>query len=263
MKDSLGDRMKGYYEARTQSFLPRRTNSMIRLDGKAFHTYTKGFKRPYDLGLMHVMDNTAIALCERIQGAKMAFVQSDEISIIMTDYDDQQTDAWFDGNVQKITSISASIATAAFNNGMYLDEEILANMDKVAYFDSRVFTLPSQIEVVNCFLWRQQDATRNSVSMAAQSMFSHKELHKKNTSEMHEMMFQKGVNWNDYPVGFKRGRAIVKETYLHSGRNKKTGEMAETHRSRWVSVEPPIFSQEPSFILNRLPKTEEVFNGRE
>jgi tRNA(His) 5'-end guanylyltransferase len=255
-KDSLGDRMKGYYEARTQTHLPRRTNSMIRLDGKSFHTYTKGFKRPYDLGLMRIMDQTAIALCERIQGAKMAFVQSDEISIVMTDYDDQQTDAWFDGNVQKITSISASIATAAFNNGMYLDEEILANMDKVAYFDSRVFTLPSQVEVVNCFLWRQQDATKNSISMAAQSMFSHKELHKKNGSDMQEMMWQKGVNWNDYPVGFKRGRAIVKETYPHSGQNKKTGELVTTQRSRWVSVEPPIFSQDPSFVLNRLPKGE-------
>ena len=254
MKDSLGDRMKGYYETRTQLFLPRRTFTMIRLDGKAFHTYTKGFKRPYDLGLMRVMDQTAIALCERIQGAKMAFVQSDEISIIMTDFDDQQTDAWFDGNVQKITSISAAIATAHFNNGMYLDEEILANMDKVAYFDSRVFTLPTAQEVVNCFIWRQQDATRNSISMGAQSMYSHKELHKKSSSEMQEMMWQKGQNWNDYPVGFKRGRAIVKEEYSWSAKNKKTGEDVQAIRTRWVSVEPPIFTQEPEFILNRLPK---------
>lgn len=254
MKDSLGDRMKGFYETRTQLFLPRRTFTMIRLDGKAFHTYTKGFKRPYDLNLMRVMDNTAIALCKAIQGAKMAFVQSDEISIILTDFDDQQTDAWFDGNVQKITSISASIATAAFNNGMYLDEEILANMDKVAYFDSRVFTLPTATEVVNCFVWRQQDATKNSISMAAQSMFPHKELHKKNGSDMQEMMWQKGVNWNDYPVGFKRGRAIVKESFEHKGLDKKTGQEVVTQRSRWVSVEPPIFTQEPEFILNRLPK---------
>lgn len=254
MKDSLGDRMKGYYEARTQLFLPRRTNSIIRLDGKAFHTYTKGFKRPYDLGLMRVMDQTAIALCERIQGAKMAFVQSDEISIVMTDYDSQQTDAWFDGNVQKITSISAAIATAHFNNGMYLDEEILANMDKVAYFDSRVFTVPSAVEVVNCFIWRQQDATRNSIQMGAQALYSQKELNKKDTSVLQELMWQKGVNWNDYPVGFKRGRAIVKETFEHKGTDRKTGQEVVTTRNRWVSVEPPIFTQEPEFVLSRLPK---------
>lgn len=251
-KDSLGDRMKGFYETRTQLFLPRRTFTMIRLDGKAFHTYTKGFKRPYDLGLMRIMDQTAIALCERIQGAKMAFVQSDEISIVMTDFDSQQTDAWFDGNIQKITSISASIATAAFNNGMYLDEEILASMDKVAYFDSRVFTLPSIAEVQNCFVWRQQDATKNSISMAAQSMFSTKELHKKNGSEMQEMMWQKGQNWNDYPVGFRRGRAIVKETFEHKGLNRKTGLEESTLRNRWVAVDPPIFTQEPLFITSRV-----------
>jgi tRNA(His) guanylyltransferase len=261
-KDSLGDRMKGYYEQRAQTWLPRRTHTMIRLDGKAFHTYTKGFKRPYDLGLMRVMDNTAIKLCEAIQGAKLAFVQSDEISIVLTDFDSEQTDAWYDGNVQKITSISAAIATAHFNLGMYLDEEILASMTKVAYFDSRVFTLPSASEVNNCFLWRQQDATRNSVSMAAQSMFNHKELHKKSSSEMHEMMFQKGTNWNDYPAGFKRGRAIVKEDYNYEGTNKKTGEKVVALRSRWVSVEPPIFSQDTGFVLNRLPKTQEVSNGK-
>lgn len=253
-KDSLGDRMKGYYESRSQLFLPRRTFTMIRLDGKAFHTYTKGFKRPYDTALMRVMDQTAIALCERIQGAKMAFVQSDEISIVLTDFDSEQTDAWFDGNVQKMTSISAAIATAHFNNGMYLDEEILANMDKIAYFDSRAFTLPSAMEVQNCFVWRQQDATRNSIQMGAQTLYSQKELNKKNTSELQELMWQKGVNWNDYPAGFKRGRAIVKETFEYKGKDHKTGEEVVTTRNRWVSVEPPIFTQDPDFVLNKLPK---------
>lgn len=266
-KDSLGDRMKDHYESRSQSFLTRKTYTMIRLDGKAFHTYTKGFKRPYDEGLMRVMDQTAIALCERIQGAKMAFVQSDEISIVLTDFDTEQTDAWFDGNVQKITSISAAIATAHFNNGMYLDEEILANMDKVAYFDSRVFTLPTAMEVHNAFVWRQQDATRNSIQMGAQSLYSQKQLNKKNTSELQEMMWQKGINWNDYPVGFKRGRIILKEktelvkmkTYdmETAGLNGKSelivGE-AMVERKKWGSFDPPIFTQDPEFILNRLPK---------
>src|ERR1017187_5561322 len=206
MKDSLGSRMKENYERRTQHYLPRRSYTICSLDGKAFHSYTKslGLKRPYDEDFMRIMDNTAIALCEQIPGAKLAYVQSDEISILLTDFDTIKTNAWFDGNVQKITSVSASIATVAFNNGMYLDEEFMIAMSKVAYFDSRVFTIPDPTEVYNYFVWRQVDATRNSIQMGAQSMYSHKELHGKNTSELQELMFQKGVNWDKYPIGFKR-----------------------------------------------------------
>lgn len=256
MKDELGARMKESYEQRTRLFLPRRTYTIIRLDGKAFHTYTKGFKRPYDLGLMRIMDQTTIALCEKIQGVKMAFTQSDEISLLLTDFETPQTDAWFDGNVQKMTSVSASIATAAFNNGMYLDEEILANMDKVAYFDSRVFTIPHFHEVFNYMVWRQQDATRNSIQMAAQSMYSHKELHKKDTSQLQEMMWQKGTNWNDYPVGFKRGRIILKEkveTVEIPEKHAGFGGTSTVERNRWASFEPPVFTQDRDFLLARIP----------
>jgi tRNA(His) 5'-end guanylyltransferase len=265
MNDSLGDRMKDY-ESRTGHMLMRRTYTIIRLDGKAFHTYTKGFKRPFDTGLMRIMDQTAQKLCESIQGAKMAYVQSDEISILLTDFETPQTDMWFDGNVQKITSISASIATAAFNNGMYLDEEILANMDKVAYFDSRVLQVPNIDEAINYMIWRQQDATRNSISMGAQSMYSHKELHKKSTSEMQEMMWQKGQNWNDYPVGFKRGRMILKEkneTIEIPPEHRKKSKVGPYEvenmlivRKKWASFEPPIFSQEKEWLLSRIPKNE-------
>lgn len=265
MNDSLGDRMKDY-ESRTGHMLMRRTYTIIRLDGKAFHTYTKGFKRPYDLGLMRIMDQTAQKLCESIQGAKMAYVQSDEISILITDFETMQTDMWFDGNVQKITSISASIATAAFNNGMYLDEEILANMDKVAYFDSRVLQVPSVNEVVNYMIWRQQDAVRNSIQMGAQSMYNHKELNKKNMSQLQEMMWQKGTNWNDYPVGFKRGRMILKEKeeqvalfdFETGGLDGKTEEIPPEYitRKKWGSFEPPIFSQDKEYLASRIPKNE-------
>lgn len=258
-KEAIGIRMKDDYEKRFQVDLMRRTYTMLRLDGKAFHTYTRGFKRPYDLGLMRIMDLTAKTLCEKIQGAKLAYVQSDEISILLTDFETMKTDAWFDGNVQKMTSISASIATAAFNNGMYLDEEILANMDRVAYFDSRVFQLPSREEVINNLIWRQQDATRNSIQMGAQSMYSQKQLHGKNTSELQEMMFQKGQNWNDYPVGFKRGRIILKEKEeLVEIKNPKNPEAEKKFitRTGWGVFEPPIFSKEKDFLRARIPKSE-------
>ncbi len=178
MKDAIGDRMKQYYEDRTRAFLPRRTYTIIRLDGKAFHTYTKGLIRPFDEQLMNDMDETACFLCKNIQGAKFAFVQSDEISILLTDFEELTTDAWFDGNIQKIVSVSASLGTAKFN-------ELRPN--KLAFFDSRVFTIPSNIEVENYFIWRQQDFTRNSIYTVAKSLYSHKQLEGIDSNVQQEM----------------------------------------------------------------------------
>lgn len=282
MNDDLGKRMKEFYEQRSQTHLPRRTYTLMRLDGKAFHSYTKRFKRPYDLELMKVMDETTIELCKSIQGAKMAFTQSDEISILITDFDDMKTDAWFDGNVQKMVSVSASIATAAFNAEMLsltCDKAIQGDKDakidlsafnancmKLAHFDSRVWTMPNPMEVFNYFVWRQQDATRNSIQMGAQSMYSHKELHKKDSSQLQEMMFRKGTNWNDYPVGFKRGRMILKEKVERKiVVDMETGGLdgkPEIHinseeyvdRNRWGVFEPPVFTQDVTFLMNRILK---------
>ena len=234
-KDSLGDRMKEFYENRTRNFLPRRTYTIIRVDGKAFHSYTRGLVRPFDEKLVNDMDETACYMCKNIQGAKFAFVQSDEISILLTDFEGLTTDAWFDGNIQKMVSISASLATAKFN-------ELRPN--KIALFDSRVFIIPSDIEVENYFIWRQQDTTRNSISSVAQSMFSHRELENKNTDQRQEMCFQKGVNWNDFSAKLKRGRLIVKQDYEKEGAT----------RSKWVSVEPPIFTQEREMLKVLIPK---------
>jgi len=227
--------MKEFYENRTRNFLPRRTYTIIRVDGKAFHSYTRGLIRPFDEKLVNDMDETACYMCKNIQGAKFAFVQSDEISILLTDFEGLTTDAWFDGNIQKMVSISASLATAKFN-------ELRPN--KIALFDSRVFTIPSDIEVENYFIWRQQDTTRNSISSVAQSMFSHRELENKNTDQMQEMCFQKGVNWNDFSAKLKRGRLIVKQDYEKEGAT----------RSKWVSVEPPIFTQEREMLKVLIPK---------
>lgn len=226
--------MKEYYEDRTRNVLPRRTYSIIRIDGKAFHTYTKGLQRPFDDKLMNDMDETAGFLCKNIQGAKFAFVQSDEISILLTDFEELTTDAWFDGNIQKMVSVSSSLATAKFNE---------LRPGKLAFFDSRVFTIPNNVEVENYFIWRQQDTTRNSISSVCQSLYSHNQLEGKNTTEQQEMIFQKGTNWNDFATKYKRGRVIEKQLYEKEGAT----------RSKWVMVEPPIFTQEREFLTSRIP----------
>jgi len=215
--DQLGQRMKEQYENRTRYMLPRRTYTIIRLDGKAFHTFTRGMQRPYDENLMSWMDLTAMKLCEEIQGVQLAYTQSDEISLLLTDFEKITTDAWFDGNIQKIVSVSASIATAYFNQfcghlqireAGKLGVPLTRNIGP-AFFDSRVFTIPDPTEVENYFIWRQKDAVRNSIAMTAQSLYSHKELNGKSSNQQQEMIFQKGQNWNDMPEGFKRGRTIV------------------------------------------------------
>lgn len=203
MTDDLGKRMKENYENRTRYFLPRRTYTIIRLDGKAFHTFTRFLDKPFDVDLMNTMDDTAKFLCEEIQGCKLAYVQSDEISLLLTDFEKITTDAWFDGNIQKMVSVSASMAAVIFN-----DIKTFCPND-FAFFDARVFTIPDAIEVENYFVWRQKDAVRNSIAMTAQSLYSHKELNGKSQADQQEMIFQKGQNWNDMPEGFKRGRMVL------------------------------------------------------
>ncbi len=201
-KDSIGDRMKANYEDRYRFSLTRRTPVIMRLDGRAFHTLTRGLEKPFDDSFSNAMNATARFLCSEIQGAKCAYVQSDEISILITDFDTLTTDAWFDYNVQKMTSISAALASVHFT-------VCWLNDGKHAIFDSRVFNIPKE-EVCNYFIWRQLDWLRNSVQMLAQAHFSHKQLHGKNQSAMHDMLHDKGVNWADLPERWKNGTFIVK-----------------------------------------------------
>jgi len=265
MKDQLGDRMKEYYEDRTRYLLPRRTYTIIRIDGKAFHTYTHGLTRPFDMGLIEDMDATACYLCKNIQGAKMGFVQSDEISIVMTDFDKINTSAWFDGNLQKIASIAASLATAKFNELRFMRyAEVVGTEDheyvdfsqcKLATFDARVFTIPSKIEVANMLIWRQQDTVRNSISSVAQYWYpNHKDLEFKSTADMQEMIHEKGDNWNNYDAKLKRGRFIFKkEVQLETPFIGIEFAQNSYVRNTWVSEECPIFTQEPDFLLSRIP----------
>ncbi len=233
--DDLGDRMKDNYENIFRVLLPRRMPMIIRVDGKAFHTLTSNMKRPFDDGMIDAMTYTAKYLCENIQNAKLAYVQSDEISVLLTDYDRLATEAWFDRNLQKMVSVSAAFATLAFN------KKIVDHYpDKAGVFDSRAFVVPRE-EVCNYFLWRQNDATRNSVQMLARANFSHKDLHKLNNSDIQDkLMLEKGINWNDCPTHKKRGACV-----------KKIGE-------GWaVDFEPPIFSRERGYINDLLEPEEE------
>jgi tRNA(His) 5'-end guanylyltransferase len=239
MKDDLGNRMKENYENRTRYFLPRRTYTIIRLDGKAFHTFTRGMKKPFDQDFIDMMDSTAQFLCEEIQGAQMAYVQSDEISILLTDFDKITTDSWFDSNLQKMASVSASMAAAFFNNVNVF------NHSDLAFFDARVFTIPDPVEVENYFVWRQKDAVRNSIAMTAQSLYSHRQLEGVTQIGMQDLIVKKGQNWNDQPDGFKRGRTIYQ---------KKTNSMSADSfdqtvytSKEWVIITPDFLKEREVF----------------
>lgn len=242
--DNLGDRMKSYEDCYRTS-LPIRMPIILRIDGKAFHTYTRGCKRPVDENLIFCMDETAKYLCRNIQGAQVAYVQSDEISILLNNYQTLDTQAWFDNNLQKMVSVSAGMASAVFTSQSW---RIFNGTSKLAFFDSRTFVMP-QDDVVNYFVWRQQDATRNSAQMLARTLYSHKELTGKVNHELQELCFQKGTNWNNCPTSQKRGRCIVKSKLLKMGKNPKTGEEFETNRSEWiVDNEIPVFSTDRNYI---------------
>jgi tRNA(His) 5'-end guanylyltransferase len=241
--DSLGDRMKNYENSFRQK-LPTRLPVIIRVDGCHFHTYTKGLQKPVDQSLVDVMNETAIYLCRNIQGAQIAYVQSDEISVLINNYKSLDTQAWFENNLQKMVSVSAGMASAVFTS---LSHRIFG-AGKLATFDSRAFVIPKE-DVNNYLLWRQQDATRNSVQMLARSLYSHAQCTDKNNSELQEMIFQKGINWNDCPTSQKRGRCIIKATVDKLGYNTKTGEAIKARRSEWiVDNEIPIFSQDHNYI---------------
>jgi len=184
MSLALGDRMKEYEKIANYKVI-KRLPVIIRLDGKAFHTFTRHMKKPFDEKLMSEMIQSAYHTINQIQGFKLAYIQSDEVNILMTDYDKLETCAWFDNKIQKITSISASYMSVAMSR-FYPDNDVI--------FDSRCFNIPKE-EIINYFLWRAKDWQRNSLQMFARSYFSHKQLHKKKHDDIHEMLHDKGVNW--------------------------------------------------------------------
>jgi tRNA(His) 5'-end guanylyltransferase len=257
MIDELGDRMKENYENRTRFYLPRRTYTIVRVDGKAFHTYTRGCEKPYDIELMMAMDVTAAYMCKQMQGAEFAYVQSDEISVLLTDFTKDGTAAWYDGNLQKLASVSASLATAGFN--MFMQNLAANPKPTMALFDCRVFTIPDPTEVYNYFVWRQKDAARNSIQMAAQAEFSPKELHGKDCGELISMLFtERDINWMDYPAGCRLGRLIAPQYGAKTVEftHKKTGEKQtiEVTEHQWRATEDlPVFVDNPDWLRSRIP----------
>ena len=257
-KDSLGDRMKTY-EYVTRNYLTRKLPVIVRLDGRAFHSFTRGLKKPFDEIFVKSMQDTMKYLCENVQGCVLGYTQSDEITLVLVDYQDINSCAWFDNNIQKIVSVSASMATLAFNNAFWDNMSDYVNTNQIndmefiemmykklwtAMFDSRVFTLPKE-EVVNCLIWRQQDATRNSIQSVVQANFSHNQLHGKNCSDIQDMlMIEKNINWNDYPTHLKRGSCCIKKPFKIND-----GTEQEAIRNKWViDTEIPIFTQDKDYI---------------
>lgn len=219
-KTSLGDRMKGY-ENITRNHLISRMPVILRLDGRAFHTFTRGFDKPYDKIFATAMERTMWYLCENIQGCVLGYTQSDEITLVLVDYQELNTSSWFDNNIQKMVSVAASMAAWKFvdamSSFMYLSNQnnpsvYEAALNKGVAFDCRAFNVPKD-DLLNCVLWRIKDCVRNSVQALGQAHFSHKELHKKSTEDIITMVKQKtGILWNNLPLSQKYGSFCVKST---------------------------------------------------
>ena len=232
--DDFGKRMKTY-ENSYRFTLPRRMPVILRIDGCHFHTFTKGMDKPFDDKLIEAFWETCKFLGENIMGAKLIYHQSDEISILITNYDTIQTDSWFSNNLQKMASVSASMAAAKFNEVIrksYPDKEL-------AFFDSRAWVIP-QDEVNNYFTWRQQDASKNSISMAAFANFAHKDLHGLSGNQLQEKLFsEKGINWDKFPTWKKRGACVIKKEYLKEN----------AIRRRWeTDLDIPLFSKDRNYV---------------
>lgn len=270
---SIETRMREY-EHVTRSHLPRRIPAIIRVDGKAFSSFTKGLEKPFDNFFRNVMQLTMQYMCENIQGCVFGYTQSDEISLLLTDYETIATDAWFDYNIQKMCSVSASMATLAFNRFWVekfqmriddLDEEawsagtsymvdIIQPKMFTAMFDARVFSIPKD-EVCNYFIWRQQDATRNSIATVGQTYFSQKELDGRSQNEIQEMLWQQhGINWNAYPIAYRRGACcskVLRKASMENPRNP--GKEIVVTRRKWViDRKPPIFTQDREYVENKI-----------
>lgn len=266
LRDDIGTRMKNFYEQIPKTKLMRRCPVAIRIDGKAFHTYTRNFKRPFDSVFMRAMQETMKYLCENIQGCVLGYTQSDEITLILVDYEKINSSAWFDYEVQKLCSVSASMATMRFNQVFARlvqevreegteDPQYIKVLDKAcetgAMFDSRCFNIPKE-EVTNLIYWRQLDASRNSIQMVGHANFSQKQMHGKSTSDIQDMlMLEKNINWNDFPVACKRGSCCIRGQ-ADEDPSRTDDSRTENSRGWMIDNDIPIFKGEARGYVDRL-----------
>ncbi len=257
MEDALGDRMKHYEMAEAGRMLLPMTPILMRLDGKCFHSFTKGLDRPYDVRMQELMWRTSMFLL-RETGALCVYTQSDEISLAWYSplYSSQ---IWFNGRVQKMTTVAAGMAAMYFN--MHLSELLPSKAElppkRRPVFDARIWNVPTLTEAANYFLWREQDATRNSISMAAQHYYSDKKLHGKSCKQMQEMLHSKGVNWNDYPDGFKRGSYGRKETVTRAYGVEELDKLPAKHAAR---TNPNLTVERTDYVRMWIPKLSSIVN---
>ncbi len=224
----LGARMKEYESREAgRRFIPL-LPVCARIDGKCFSNFTRGLERPFDKRLSDLMCETTAYLVGETQ-AEMGYAQSDEISLVWYSAD-YESKIFFDGRIQKINSVLAAMASAYFNRK--LETAIPEKTGELPTFDCRVWQVPTLTEAANVFLWRELDATKNSISMAARCFYSHKELHKKSSNEMQELLFQKGVNWNDYPAFFKRGTFVQKRKVARKFTAEEIEKLPPEHEAR-------------------------------
>lgn len=240
---SLGDRMKSY-EGSWRQTLPRHAWCVVRVDVRAAHTLLRSAVKPFDPTFTAAMTKVAEALCAEVQGARLAFTQSDEVSVVYRAAG-EKAEPWFGGVLAKQVSISAAIATAT----LAADPGMRGYFPPGAVFDSRAFLLPSVEEVANYLIWRQRDAQRNSVTMVAQSVFSHNALHRKNTGQMVEMLAGRGVVYDDLPAGDRMGRQSLRHTGVRPVEyvDRRTRETVATTavRSWWMTHPAPQYTADP------------------
>lgn len=208
MQDSLGDRMKLYEKSAMPELLMPLLPTFARLDGKNFHNFCRGFLKPYDERMSECMTQLTLYLVKETN-AKMGYTQSDEITLTWLS-EDYKSQIFFNGKPQKMISILSAMTSVYFNaiTTLNISETRYRKGDNSALFDCRVWTVPNIVEGANVFVWREQDATRNSIQSSARTYFSHKECENKSCSELQEMLHSKGINWNNYPSYFKRGTYI-------------------------------------------------------
>jgi len=260
-RDDFGDRMKLYERTEaSRRFMPL-LPVVARLDGKCFSNLTRSLNRPFDEDFIMFMQMTTKGLVED-SNACIGYTQSDEITLVFYS-DDSKSQIYFDGKIQKMVSVLASMCTAKFNS----IKQGFRPIESEGLFDCRVWQLPNKVEAVNAVLWRESDATKNSISMAAPSVYSHKELHLKNATQMQDMLHAKGINWNEYPDHFKRGTYYQSRTRQKRFSAEEIDRLPEKHaarenpeleieRSEVARIDMPIFSK----VVNR---TEVVFDGAE